>query len=566
MRSRWDGGAEWTDAGGEGITPGAGGVWEADDAEATSSGAPELTVAIASELVTQQLRAASWGIGRSGWFAPLEPGQATLTFTGPVEGSIGDAVMIHTGSGLLWQGALESVVESGDLNGIVAATVTAVDRLGQAAGATLPFGIGAAYADQAAAAALAAAGVVATVAVAPSVGAVLPVTLYQAGGKALEYLDTVEKSTNSALFLQPDGTFLLLVRDQLPTAGVAVTDLAGINSPSSWSRRLALGDLVNDWLVTNTLGTVILDTTDAVSVAAYGQRSFTFTDGIATVSTNPYPAGLVTAMAVPRWVLSEAAFPVSDYAQAALLMAPLDWLSRDGDQWQVLSVKHDVQPAREGMPKWLVTIAGDQTQAAIVAGTPPTPDPPPVVTLATQVITADQDAVVAKTSSGTFAGNGKGPELQVGYWSGFRYRTLLHFPISWPVGFQRVHSAKITGRTSGQVALAFGSKPKLYARRITEGWAEGAYGAGTNNVSVTNATVWPGPATTAAGQALKSITDAEATNVSVFITDIAQAWHDSGNDGVQLRSANEDSPANSTEFESGEGGQDWTLTLVCEVI
>jgi hypothetical protein len=170
-------------------------------------------------------------------------------------------------------------------------------------------------------------------------------------------------------------------------------------------------------------------------------------------------------------------------------------------------------------------------------------------------------------------GNGAGNYLPVGLYSGFRHRALIGFSFSWPAGFTgRVRKATLQLRTSGQAWVAFGSSPKFYARRITESWNEGTYDAApTSQYSVTNATVWPGPNRTTAGQSLKTIGRTENNDITVDITDIAQAWYDNGgsNFSVMLISANEDASSRTTEFwsdDTGTAAARPTLVLKCETV
>lgn len=540
-----------------------------------TSGAPVLFASIANRLAPN-LKSARWKLGRSDWFGGLSSNDASLTFVGAVDATERDPVMIFTGSGVLWTGYVTGVGESQDVGtGEVTTTVSATDIVGIMgrsatnridtwtwAGMTLPQlvtyvcnlsgipGITVDTADSATAM--------------PELDGSTVIS----GKTALEVVLLAERSSNAMLFLQRNGRLKGVTRDAIVAASVEVLDLSGIDSPSSWAKDRSVANVINRWRLVKADGTVVLDSSDAASIAAYGEAVYEVTDYIDTTATQ-FGSGMRAALATPRSIVTSGTFPITDMAQRVLLLEPLTWVSYGGDTWQVMSVEHDVSPGNH----WNVTITADVSQNFMAGSADPTPDDPPGVTTSTiGPLTSTKSATVVKSSSGTYLGNGAGDYLPVGLYSGFRHRALIDFTgWSWPAGFVRVKKATLTLRTSTQVWVAFGSKPRFYVKRITDAWSEGTYNAApTSQYSASNAVVWPGPDKVSAGQVLKSVSGATDVDVTIDVTDIMQAAHDAGDfDGFMLVSANEDASTNTIEFISDDhatSGKRPSLTIVCEIV
>lgn len=570
----WGGGWQWAPAAEDGFT----GVW-GPDPDRRLTGAPDFWVAIGGRLVPGLSRA-TWQGGRPDFFAPLSPSSASLAFQTPPSAEPGELVVIASSRRAHWVGRVDDVNDDEVVNRSAVGTVTASDRIGQLAQAKLAGAVitGATLVEQVAAV-TALAGVPMTVEVAPSAGT-LPTITPPASftGSVLDYLTMLEQTSNAILVLKPDGTFRALVRAALPDAGVTTYPLAGLDSPSDWRTAKSAGNVFNAFRLVqpSDMGSdVILDVQDDASVALYGLRPWEVTEYRAETAAH-YPSGLRTTVAVPRKVLRSAVLKVSDLSQAAIALDGLDWVDRDGDLWQIMSIAHEVVPKRADNPTWRVTIGADQTQSAIAGEADPEPeepDPPeepeePELTTITEVYTTLQkDAVAARTPGGDYYGSGKGDTLPVGRWDGWIFRAFLRWDIDWSSDFPDFHSVKkatIRIRTADQTEVAFGSSPKVYVQYVKENWNEGSEGA-DGNYHFDNATVYPGPSRGSGGQVLKTVTKAENTTISIVITDIAKRWKDEGNYGIALVSPNESSQAYTTEFQSREGGFDAELTLTCYV-
>lgn len=393
----------------------------------------------------------------------------------------------------------------------------------------------------------------------------------------LDWSPTRDFSSIHVGIYHPAASAAVLAVDAITLTGaVQVIDLVGVDAPYQWTIARSGVNVVNHWVLERPQyhHTTILDepssgTPNATltdSIAVYGDRAYQVGDYLCTSSAH-FSSGLKEAMAVERPVLTEGRFHVTDLSQRILRLSPLSWVRQGDDTWQVMSVHHEF-----GGGTWDVSITADVSQNAMVGSADPDPvEPPGTTTTSTQTLTSTKSATVVKSSGGSFMGNGAGNYLPVGYYSGFRHRALIDFTsLSWPAGFVRVKKATLNLRTSGQVWVAFGSKPKFYAKRITSSWSEGTYDAApTSQYSVSNAVVWPGPDKTSAGQTLKSIGRTENNDISIDVTDIMQAAHDAGVfRGIMLVSANEDSSTNTVEFYSddhGTSGYRPELVVISEV-
>ena len=348
---------------------------------------------------------------------------------------------------------------------------------------------------------------------------------------------------------------------------VDVLDLVGDNAPRAWKVEELKSSVINKWLFTDAGSTVRLDTSDAASIEEYGENSYIISDYMDD-DADHWSSAMRTAVASPRPVVTRGEFPIKSTDQAVLGLKPLDWVRFDGDTWQVMSVEHTVTPS-----EWTMAITADVSQNWMAGAADPDtvdPDPSPP-TLDTQTATSTKSATAFLSSGGAKYGNGAGNFLPVGFYQNTRTRAFIGFPtITKPTGFIRVRRATLNLRTSGQDWVAFGGKPKLYARRITESWTEGTFDAAApNQYSASNALVWPGPSTTKVGQVLKSMGAGEDTERDIDVTEIVEAAFRAGTfHGIALISANEDSKVNTIELCSDDHGTSAarpSLTVICEV-
>lgn len=511
--------------------------------------------------------------GRAGWFDDLTPNNASITFTDAATGSVGDPVVIMTETRVLWTGVLETLTTSKQpANGRYTSTATAVDGLSRhgLAKITASLTYGGQTLTQLIAAVMRDLGLdPVTIAVGDSATALptLSATSSPTGKTLLEYIQQAEKSSNALMLYQPDGSFLVVTRDAIAAVSVDVLDLIGVNSPGSWTVDTNKASVINHWSLTDTSDTNRLEETDADSVALYGESAYVIDDYMDTSATH-FKAELRAAVANPRPIVTSATFPITSTEQAVLGLKPLDWVSFDGDTWQVMSVEHNVSPG-----EWTMTITADVSQNYMAGATEPTPeDPDPTpVTLDTQTAVSTKSAVVVRSPSGQNLGNGAGDYLPCGYWKGFKHRPLIDFPtISKPSGFIRVRKATLTLRTTGQVWVGFGSNPRFYTRRLKKAFTEGTFnGSSPNQYSTTNACVWGEQTIESETQTLKSIGRVENNDINVDVTEQMQAAFDAGAfHGFALVSANESSKTNTIEFYSDDhatSGWRPELTVICEV-
>jgi hypothetical protein len=564
----WSSGAQWGSAATDPL--------EADWGPTTVTAArPTCYVSIAG-ILQPTVQAASWRLGRGGWFDDLSPSTASVTFSDAATGSVGDTVLIMDDTGLRWKGTMASISTSKQLGtGLYPSTITATDGLS-------PLGLSEYTGITTSLSGYTLATLVPTV---MSLIGMDPITvtegdsatalpaLVNTGGAAvvirgrtlLEYIQIAEKSSNALMLYQPNGTFLAVTRDAIVAASVDVLDLVGANAPRAWTVDTNTSSVINHWLLTDAGDTDRLDSSDADSIAAYGENAYSISDYMDD-DADHWSSAMRTALSEPRPIVTNGEFPIYSTDQAVLALKPLDWVSFDGDTWQIMSVEHSVS-----LSDWSMTITADVSQNYMGGAAEPTPDEPdPDLTVTTVgPETSTKSAVVVKTSSGTAMGNGAGDYLPCGYHAGFRHRPIIDFTgWSWPAGFVSVKKATLTLKTTGQEWVAFGSKPKFYVKRITESWSEGTYNAApTSQYSTTNASVWPGPSKTNSGQVLKSCGRSEGATITVDVTDIMQDAHDAGAfHGLMLVAVNEDSGANTIEVYSddhGTSGNRPKLTISC---
>jgi hypothetical protein len=130
-KSLWSGGVEW----GTAVTDRADAFWMDDGAEPSGRLMPD--IAIAGELLTDQLQSASWELGISDFLADLSPNTASFSFVGQVSASPGDDVVVSTGWGVAWAGRVDTKAQTRDTAGDYWTTVTATDYIGALGAARL---------------------------------------------------------------------------------------------------------------------------------------------------------------------------------------------------------------------------------------------------------------------------------------------------------------------------------------------------------------------------------------------------------------------------------------------
>ena len=534
----------------------------------TATAKPKCWVAFNGKLATN-FRSGNWRSGRQDWFSTLQPNTASLTFVGSVEAVPRDTVVISTDTGVLWNGYVDTVNTDQTLDGLYITTVTCYDVIGVMgrsatnridtwtwSGMTLrtlvPYvctlsglsGITVSTADSATA---------------------LPIldgSTVVSGKTALEVISLAERSSNAILYVKRDGSLSAVVRDAIVASTVTTISLSGDNAPNGWSKSKGTTNVVNRWRLVPPSGTAVLDEKNTASIALYGEAVYEVTDYLDS-DYPQFPSGMRTAMATPRDVVTSGTFAVTSLRQDILLLEPLSWVTYEGDTWQVMSVQHDASASG-----WTVTITADVSQNAMAGSADPTPtDPPSTLTTSTATYTSTKSATVFEGGGG----NGAGDYLPVGLYSGYKHRALIDFDVVWPANFDSVKKATLTLTTSGQAWVAFGSSPKFYVRKVTESWSEGTFNAAApSQYSSGNAVNWSNqPNSTATNAVLKSISTSTNNEITVDITDIAQAWHDDGVvRGVKLISNNEGSTTNTIEFWSDDAGTSSKrpkLTITCYV-
>ena len=119
--SRWSAGTQWGSAASDPLEA----YWGPN---AVPVQRPVCYVSIAGVLQPTVV-AATWRLGRNGWFDDLVPSTASFTFYDAATGSIGDTVLVTSEAGLHWSGTVESISTSKQLGtGLYASSVTAVDN------------------------------------------------------------------------------------------------------------------------------------------------------------------------------------------------------------------------------------------------------------------------------------------------------------------------------------------------------------------------------------------------------------------------------------------------------
>lgn len=525
---------------------------------------PALSITIAGEDVVCELVRGDWEVGRPDWYARLEPSTATIELLGDVAAASGDTLVVATQYGPLWTGRVEGTRTTKDTDGVFRSVITARDLLaeyGQAelGGASVPAGNIKSKMDWLAAFD----GHAFTAVIGPAQGT-LPNMDAETGLdiNALEAVQCWEDNSNAAVFLMPDGSWVIQHRSSLPTSTVLdPIPLVGPDCPWEWIRVRSTDLVINDWIVKRSNGTVVMDWTDTASVAAYGRHTFPIDRALhALWPAAPTPGQTVAAQ--PRWTVEAGRFDVRDADQLCYQLKPLDFVELEGELWQILAVRHEV-----GIGTWSMTVVADQSQNSMGGIPDPPVEPTEGVTISGR---STKDAQVVLNPSNVEMGAGKGDQLAIGYYQGYRYRALAGWPdLNFPAGTVGIIKATLEVETTGQIQVAFGSNPKVIVRAITQNWPnEGSYVGNDYR----NAVIWPGPTSSGSGSVSKAFPETERVKVQVDITDIVASML--GNPertlgrGVIIHSANENSAGATTEIlsrEAGAGNSGPLLTIKCKV-
>lgn len=346
-RSIWSGGVKWG--------PSASGVvakWMPDGA--SPSGDPVPDIAIAGAMVLNQLQSAQWSLGPSTPFDDLSPSSASFTFVGQVSAVPGDVLIVSTGWGVMWVGRVDSIQDQLDRAGKHWSTVNATDLLGVLGLASLRKVNGYSGKLYTVLTQLASvAGITLTVTDVTVGTYPLPDLLKFSGfvttytGTVLDYMNIAARSSNAMIALQGDGSLKTMLRQHLPSAPSATT-MSGANAPSSWTKTTAWGNDINRWTFTDPNGNLFAQNQIPADILAHGERAFTVDNELTNVTTHWTEWWLYTPTA--RAVVTDGQFVVSDLNQSALLaLDPLDWITVNGETWQVMSMQWSVDAPGQPM-------------------------------------------------------------------------------------------------------------------------------------------------------------------------------------------------------------------------
>ncbi len=361
--SLWSGGVTWeaADAG-----TGTQAYWQTSAAPTARIGKPDISIAVAGVPVTNTIRSASWQLGRGEWLSVLTPGAASFEIEGAVTFGPMDEVVIGVmsdttdeHSDALWVGYVDTPSETTETSGRVTTSVSCVDLVGRFGQAPAPDdGIPASMVPTLSdwLEYIAADSGAYTEAVDDSGFAFRVITFaFEDGETALSAINRLERQENANVFVRGDGRFVIQRRyyDFEPDRDPAPTPVAlsSADAPATWTTELPPTSVVNDW------GDLFATTsTQRASRLRYGRRPATAED------TAGWDALISTDLLLePRLQLSSADLPVTDLGDAILFLDPNDWVTLDGETYQVLSVQHSVEPGH----RWRVSIAGDTTQVAL---------------------------------------------------------------------------------------------------------------------------------------------------------------------------------------------------------
>jgi hypothetical protein len=354
--SLWSGGVEWNAAD---IGDGTQGYWQTSPNAAARTGKPNIAIAVGGTGVTNTFRSANWQLGRTDWFSTLTPSSASFEVEGAVSfepmatvviGVMSDTTDEHSDS--LWVGYVDTISETTETSGRIVTSVQCVDVVGLLGQAQVTEDITINDKLPATVEALAAAaGVPLSVDDRWDSGSLLSGTL-EAGNTYLSGINTAEQSNNTMLVLLGNGKLAAFARDSLPLSPI---DLDADDPPAEWTRSKSPTSVINDW-VDGAASWGTHPTDAAASIATYGLRAYTA--DIAWLVGSNYDSLVGSDVLLdPRWQLTNVRTPIRDLGQPTLFLDPLDAITLDEQDWQVLAVQHSVEPGH----RWTVTFSGDLT-------------------------------------------------------------------------------------------------------------------------------------------------------------------------------------------------------------
>lgn len=197
---------------------------------------------------------ASWGSGRSDWFASLSPSSASFRLLGDLSASVacGDSMVLAKGATALWTGKVDSVDVEEAPGQPTTTMVTGADfvaQLGEARLKAYTIALAAFHAqvDDA----LTEAGFSPTVVRGPSIGETDLSAWTSYTGTILDFMNDGERYANCVTAVRPDGEIWVLARNRYPDYGERVYEpnaglplQPGLPTPSSlWRMDEASGTL-----------------------------------------------------------------------------------------------------------------------------------------------------------------------------------------------------------------------------------------------------------------------------------------------------------------------------------
>lgn len=355
--SIWSGGVTWGGSAPEK------GYWQTTAAATDRTGEPAPSVAVGGLLVTGALRRASWQLGREQWLSSLTPASASLEFEGAVTfdpmaevviGAMSSVTDQH--SDALWVGYVDDVVEDHDVPDRITTSVSCTDVVGLLGQARAPGGTWQ--------------GTLAEVVEGVTAECDVPLQVIDtgrgwdwpligtrtSGESALSFVNRAEQAVNAIMVLVGSGRLVARHRVAAPTSDMGTqATLDAAAGLAGWSVSRSPVNVVNWW------GDPGYDTAAArASRVAYGMRSYE--PDLSMQALDSWSDLIFSdVMTDLRPLLASASFHVTDLGQASLFLDPLDWAALDGDDWQVMSVAHSVEPGG----RWDVSITADQTQVAL---------------------------------------------------------------------------------------------------------------------------------------------------------------------------------------------------------
>jgi len=362
--------------------------------DTTTSGRPVLYVAADGELLGEAYQA-RFRLGRSDWFEPMSPQTASFSLVGTHPLAANTELIVTCGQGMLWKGYVDTATLQyvpGEPTRTMITATDIISRLGRTvktqgkvyAGPTLQyrfFVVGSikdplvTYGDlvDVTEGYLAEYAADLSIEVVEGVSTGTLPTLadwyFDAPGPKpkktlLELLNQAELTSNALMSLQHDGSILVVPRAPSGLASVAMVDIS--SGASTW--RKGRDTLYNRWVLEEpaTNDNVVLDTSDAASVLAYGERTYEVQDFLCT-SASHFGSAFRTALASPRWI-AQYRLPVGDLSDPWLMLDPLQWVKDGSDIMQVIGVEHEVS-----VSDWIVTLDLDASQDALNGATEPTP-------------------------------------------------------------------------------------------------------------------------------------------------------------------------------------------------